>query len=114
MTKTRQDFLLQHGKHIPLSELTEMTDEEFVVARWGAAGVAVCELAHEVNLGNIPVADFTSEYCTVSGGNWNAWMLSGIKAVSRKIFEAIPERMGKDSFFTVCAVLRLIGVDTAN
>jgi hypothetical protein len=97
--------------NIPFSQ---MTDEQQIVSQWGAAGVAVLDIARGIDLGGIPVSDFTAEYCVMQGGDWGAWLLSGIKTVSRKLFNAVPAHMGRHAFFIICAVLRIMNVDTAN
>ena len=78
---------------------------------WGAAGRKVVELVwheEEAHL-NMSCADFL-QLCTACGGNWGGMLLSGIKRVCPKVWEAIPENMGDNAWGCICATLALMGV----
>ena len=51
------------------------------------------------------------EHCICCGGNWNGMFLSGIKALFPSVYNIIPNNMGKNAFYCICAVMLLCGVD---
>ena len=53
--------------------------------------------------------DFLS-HCTACGGNWGGMLLTGIKALWPKVYEAIPDNMGTMAFGCLCNTLVLLGV----
>ena len=61
---------------------------------------------------NISMKEFF-EYCTACGGNWGAMLLSGIKRLRPKIYEAIPNRIapsGEEAFMLICNVMYLLRI----
>ena len=53
--------------------------------------------------------DFLS-HCIACGGDWGALLLSGIKALWPKVWDAIPGNMGVMGFGCICHTLVLLGV----
>ena len=49
-------------------------------------------------------------YCTACGGDWGQMLLTGIKALWPKVYDAIPEHMGVMAFPCLCDTLSLLGV----
>ena len=50
------------------------------------------------------------KHCTMCGGNWGGMLLTGIKKLYPKVWEAIPEQMGVNAFASLVDVLLLLGV----
>lgn len=112
LSKKRIRHLVRHGGDIPLRDMDGFTEEEIVIAHWGEDGVRVCEIATTIPKLNLSMSGFTREYCVMQGGDWGAWFLTGIRAVSEDLWNAIPDDMGACAFYVICNVLRLIGVRT--
>ena len=49
-------------------------------------------------------------HCTACGGNWGGMLLTGIKELWPKVYEAIPNNMGTMAFGCLCDTLVLLGV----
>lgn len=49
-------------------------------------------------------------HCTACGGNWGGMLLTGVRALWPKVYEAIPEHMGVMAFECLCNTLVLLGV----
>lgn len=52
------------------------------------------------------------DHCVCCGGDWGQMLLSGIKELYPKVYDAIPEDMGRFAFADICYVLNLLNVDT--
>ena len=52
------------------------------------------------------------ENCSTCGGDWCKMFLSGIKVIAPKVWEVIPDHMGRRAFIDICYTLLLLGVDT--
>lgn len=112
LSEERIEYLVKHGGDIPTKDMSDFTEEEYIIANWGEAGVRVCEIAATIPKLNCSVSEFTKAHCVMQGGDWGAWFLTGIRAVSKELWDAIPDDMGVLAFFCICDVLRLIGVRT--
>ncbi len=84
-----------------------------LVENWGEDGKNVIVACLHENPYNKPFKDFLS-HCTACGGNWGGMLLSGIRALYPKVYEAIPDDMGVHAWACICNTLILLGVDTAN
>lgn len=94
----------------------EMKNEarEFLTKEWGidaAKVVAECE-AIKNPFNNGSSKEFLT-HCTACGGNWGGMLLSGIKRLWPKVYNAIPDDMGINAFACICYVMMLCGVNTA-
>ncbi len=83
--------------------------------RWGSqvADVVIAECS-KVDFGGNS-AEFL-DHCVACGGDWGAMLCTGIKALFPAVFAALPEKLGRngaEAFDSLCCVLRLCGVDTA-
>lgn len=83
--------------------------QNFLVKEWGDDGKRVIE---ECLRSRIPMTggDFL-DCCVACGGDWNGMLLTGIKELFPRVWNAIPEEMGKHSFSCLSYVLKLCGVD---
>lgn len=53
-------------------------------------------------------------HCTACGGDWGAMFLSGVKSLWPEVWEALPDRLGRDGAHAWCnitSVTVLCGVD---
>lgn len=89
-----------------------MEAQNALVADWGEAGKKVV-LACWVNRHSMPMKEFLT-YCTCCGGNWGGMLLTGIKALSKEVYDAIPDDMGTRPFVDICYTLMLMGIDDSN
>lgn len=61
----------------------------------------------------VPFNDSFDEFlnhCTACGGNWGGMLLTGIKKLFPKVYDAIPDNMGKFAFAALISTLKLCGV----
>ena len=83
---------------------------DFLSEHWGA------EVANNVGFAAAHYAPFNDSFdaflthCVACGGNWGGMLLSGIRELFPKVWDAIPDDMGHDPFFCLIKVLRLCGV----
>lgn len=82
-----------------------------IVDQWGADGENVVRLCW-VNRRSMPMKEFL-KHCTACGGDWGQMLLTGIRALSKEVYDAIPNDMGVQPFITLCQVLILMGIDTS-
>lgn len=85
--------------------------QDFLVKHWKEDGKKVIEAIFNENKKNMPMDEFLT-YCSVCGGNWGGMLLSGIKKLYPKVYDAIPEDMGLFVWNAICYTLLLLGVDT--
>lgn len=88
--------------------IKDLSDQELIIQEWGRDFydyICGCKPL------NMQFDEFLN-HCTACGGNWSAMLLSGLKIVHPRVYEAIPERMGMKSFFCIAATLRVLGVQT--
>ena len=50
------------------------------------------------------------DHCTAHGGNWEGMLLSGLKKLRPKVWNAIPDKMGPFSWILICGTIKLCGV----
>lgn len=82
-----------------------------ILSQWGDQGRHVIDACANQNPFNATFTEFLNE-CTACGGNWGAMLLSGIQRLFPEVYDAIPQNMGKNAFFTIGDALILCGVDT--
>lgn len=51
------------------------------------------------------------DHCVACGGNWGGMLLSGMKELYPKTWEAIPDDMGVNAWLCICMILELLDVD---
>lgn len=83
--------------------------QNFLVKEWGDDGKRVIE---ECLRSRIPMTggDFL-DCCVACGGNWSGMLLTGIKELFPRVWDVIPEEMGKHAFACLSYTLKLCGVD---
>ena len=83
-----------------------------LVENWGETGKAVIVACPHEKPFNDTFKNFLS-HCTACGGNWGGMILTGIKELYPKVYDAIPDDMGLYAFKCICSTLLLLGVDTS-
>lgn len=91
---------------ITVAELNTLTPEDALATLWGND---ILNTIHATNAPIITGDDFLNN-CTACGGNWSAIFLTGIKALYPTVYDAIPDDMGKHSFYAICTVLELLNI----
>lgn len=79
-----------------------------IITTWGSAGESIIANAFDEHH-KMTFDDFLNN-CIQCGGNWGAMLLSGMKKIYPKTYEAIPEDMGINAFARICDTLILCGV----
>lgn len=87
-----------------------MLSKRYILIQWKEDGQKVLDAIARQNIKAMSGDEFLS-HCTACGGNWGGMFLTGIKALYPEVYEAIPDQMGKNAFFVICAVLDLLQVD---
>lgn len=83
--------------------------QNFLIKEWGDDGKRVIE---ECLRSRAPMtADEFLDHCVAYGGNWNGLFLSGIKELFPRVWEVIPDEMGKHAFACLSYALKLCGID---
>lgn len=54
------------------------------------------------------------DHCTARGGNWEGMLLSGLKELRPKVWDAIPDEMGAFSWALICGTIELCGVSLSD
>lgn len=85
--------------------------QDFLVKHWKEDGKKVIETAFNEDKKNMSMEEFMT-YCSACGGNWGGMLLSGVRRLYPKVYEAIPEDMGIFAWNAICYTLLLLGVDT--
>lgn len=86
-----------------------MTTIEKIANEWGeevAREIAYWAADEHIGMS----ADEFFFHCYACGGDWSHMLLTGIKALFPNVYDAIPDYMGDNAFFTLCDVLELCGV----
>ena len=83
--------------------------ELFLAEHWHEQGELVAKLCKETNSVPMSFSDFLS-HCTACGGDWGAMLLSGVKALYPRIWDAIPNDMGCFAWSCIMSTLRLLNV----
>lgn len=91
---------------ITVAELNTLTPEDALATLWGND---ILNAIHTTNAPTMTGDDFLSN-CTTCGGDWGAMFLTGIKALYPTVYDAIPDDMGKHSFYAICTVLELLNI----
>lgn len=98
-----------------------MTHEQFVkycdklVDAWGDDGKAV--VVYVVENGLVQKGKTFDDFCklcTACGGNWGAMLLTGIRSISKELYDLIPDEMGidgMDAFSNLLTLIRLMGYE---
>ena len=79
-----------------------------VRAEWGDEVIRVAESETKREM---TFDEFLDE-CTACGGNWGGMLLSGVKKLYPRTWDAIPDDMGVFAFTTICNLLNVLGIDT--
>lgn len=95
-------------KRMEVTDIWEIQSE--IIRDWEEAGKAVCKLAYYADKFGGSFEKFLT-HCTTCGGNWGGLLLSGIRELYPEIYEAIPEKMGRNAFADLIHLLRLLGVE---
>lgn len=91
------------------NEIKEAHDA--LIKGWGEDGKRVIEAIFESSTTPISMKEFM-EWCTACGGNWGGMLLSGVKKLYPKVWEAIPQNMGMHAWECICYTLMLLRIDT--
>ena len=94
---------------ITVAELNTLAPTECLVALWGDNADAVINAILTTNAPTMDGKDFLT-HCTACGGNWGAMLLTGIKELYPAVYDAIPDDMGKHSYYAICTVLELLNI----
>lgn len=86
--------------------------QEKIIAGWGEQGIKIVELCATITPFNGNCKAFL-EHCTACGGNWGGMLLTGIRELYPKVWDAIPDDMGTQAWGCICSTLILCGVDTS-
>jgi hypothetical protein len=84
--------------------------QDILVEYWGNDGEKVIEECARTNPFKGSVETFL-DHCIYCGSNWNGMFLSGIKALFPSVYNIIPNNMGENAFYCICAIMLLCGVD---
>lgn len=84
-----------------------------LVENWGEDGKAVIVACLHEKPFNDTFTKFL-KYCTACGGNWGGMILTGIRDLYPRVYDAIPNDMGMFAMTCICNTLVLLGVDTAD
>lgn len=98
-------------KDFTSKEIKEMNSTETLIALWKNDGIAVVDecMTYSATHEPMEMKDFLS-HCATCGGNWGGMILTGIKALSPEIYDAIPDNMTVFAFLCLCEVLALMKV----
>ena len=86
-----------------------------LLQEWGEQGSIVIALCEKEEPFGGSVSKF-AKVCTGCGGDIGRMFLTGIRKLYPKVWDAIPNRMGKNSmtaFECICSLMILLGVDTS-
>lgn len=84
--------------------------QDFLVKHWKEDGKKVIETIFNENKKNMSMDEFMT-HCTACGGNWVGMLLSGVKKVYPKVYDAFPNDMELLTWNAICCTLLLLGVD---
>ena len=91
------------------TELGKQADREYIRKVWAEDGIKVLEAIDKQNVKAITSDEFLS-HCTACGGNWGGMLLTGIKELYPEVYEAIPDKMGKNAWVCICTILNLLQI----
>ena len=85
--------------------------QRVLVENWGDQGKEVIALAFKAKKFDGDMKAWL-KFCTACGGNWGGMLLSGVRDLYPKVWDAIPDDMGVFAFDCICSLLVLLGVRT--
>jgi hypothetical protein len=92
-----------------MTNMVAVENRAHIIRLWGDAGRHVLEVIDQQDIKAMTGDEFL-DHCTACGGNWGGMLLSGIKKLYPAVYEAIPENMGKSSWFALCVILNLLNI----
>ena len=78
----------------------------FIQEHWGDAVLTAIDAEPALQMS----FDEFLDHCTAHGGNWGGMLLSGLKKLRPKVWDAIPDDMGPFSWALICDTIKLCGV----
>lgn len=78
----------------------------FIQEHWGDAVLTAIDAEPALQMS----FDEFLDHCTAHGGNWGGMLLSGLKKLRPKVWNAIPDKMGPFSWALICGTIKLCGV----
>ena len=75
-------------------------------------GNEVIDAANRETKRAMTFSEFLNE-CVCCGGNWGGMILSGVRKLYPRTWDAIPNDMGAFAFTTICNLLIVLDVDTS-
>lgn len=78
----------------------------FIQGHWGDAVLTAIDAEPALQMS----FDEFLDHCTAHGGNWGGMLLSGLKKLRPKVWNAIPDKMGPFSWALICDTIKLCGV----
>ena len=84
--------------------------KDLLIDEWGADGVKVIQATKKIQKFNGTFNEFLDN-CVACGGNFTGMYLTGLEKLYPSVVEAIPDRLGKNSFYCICAIMTLCGID---
>ena len=92
--------------NLTLEQLDKLSARESITHFWGKGVLDAIDRQHAIPL----TRDIFLNHCTACGGDWNAMLLSGIKALYPEVYDAIPDDMGYLAFRLICDTMELLQV----
>lgn len=84
--------------------------KDLLIEEWGADGVKVIQATKKVKKFDGTLNEFLDN-CTACGGNFTGMYLTGLEKLYPSVVETIPTHLGKNSFYCICAIMTLCGID---
>ena len=82
----------------------------FIQEHWGDAVLTAIDAEPALQMS----FDEFLDHCTAHGGNWEGMLLSGLKKLRPKVWNAIPDKMGPFSWILICGTIELCGVSPSD
>lgn len=86
--------------------------KDTLIEKWNNNGISVIEAAKKEKQ-NMTFDEFLT-HCTLCGGNWGGMLLTGIKKLFPRVYDAIPDPMannGNTAFALLIHTLILCGIE---
>jgi hypothetical protein len=77
---------------------------------WGKDGEMVVAECFKANTIEMSPLEFL-KHCSACGGNWGGMILTGVKRLYPKVWDAIPDDMGHNAWSCIIATLKLLKID---
>ena len=103
-------YNLEALSNLPISQLADLSDSDFILATWKHDGISVLEAIDRQHITPMTNDSFISNHCYACGGDWGAMLLTGIKALYPEVYHAIPDNMGHFAWRCLCSVVTLLGI----